>query len=135
MSSSALQRAFALLSTLLLASFICFYKLDSHPFKPSDESLHVKATQHMFHSGDLWTPVVDGEPYFRKPPFKMWLSLIPVAVLGESNLSYRFIDAAAGVATAMLTCAAGYWLLGSWFAGWVAAVALLGCRYFVLYHC
>ena len=133
-ASATCANALQLFSILLIAVTVCFWRLGEFPFRPSDESLHVKATQNMLHHGELWQPRVDGELYFRKPPFKMWLSLLPVAVLGESNFSYRLLDASAGLLTALITYRLGAILFSSWAVGFWAALALLGCRYYLLFH-
>jgi 4-amino-4-deoxy-L-arabinose transferase-like glycosyltransferase len=79
-----------------LATYLCFFDID-RSFSLSDESLHVQVTQEMWQSGQWWLPTHMGEPYFRKPPFKMWLTFIPLSIFDESNFSYRVIDCLLGV--------------------------------------
>jgi len=85
-------------------------------------------------SGQWWLPTVRGNPYLNKPPFKMWLTFVPLALFGESTFSYRFLDALAGT----LTCIALYFfsrrIFRSRLAGIAAALALIGCNAYVFGH-
>ncbi|MBL7662015.1 glycosyltransferase family 39 protein [bacterium] len=120
---------------LSLASALLFWRLDATPFRVSDESLHVKAAQSIFQGGSWLIPTVDGKPYLNKPPLKMWITQIPLNILGESTFSYRVVDAVFGIGTILLTWYAGILIFNSSLVGLIAGCALLGCRYFLLYHC
>ncbi len=86
-----------LVALLSLSIFLAFYNLDSGSLWGTktavDESRHIRVAQEMWLSGKWWQPTLGGEHYFLKPPFKMWLTWIPAHLMGESNFSYRFLDA------------------------------------------
>ena len=126
--------ACALLALLALAIYICFYDLNSPSIGFRDERTHIQAVQEMRTSGQWWLPTVDGSPYFHKPPFKMWLSFIPVALLGESAFSYRFLDALCGLLTVILTFALAYRLWRSVGAALLSGAAVLGCSSYIFNH-
>jgi len=123
-----------LLVFLPLVAFICFYNLNSPSINYRDETTHVRAIQEMRLSGHWWKPTVRGQPYLNKPPFKMWLTSIPLDLFGESAFSYRFLDALAG----LLTCLSVYFfaraLFASRLAGIFAALALIACPAYVFGH-
>ncbi len=130
--------AFLLLQLILLAVlifFACFWRLGDTPIKDFDEVVAVRAVQSIHHGESWLTPVVDGKAYLRKPPFKMWLAQIPLYFLGESNFSYRLIDAVAGAATALLVFFFSRHVFKLWGIGLFSAMALLGCRGYILTHC
>lgn len=140
-ASAYIKRRNWLLSSLLdlliflpLVSFIAFYDLNSPSINYRDETTHVRAVQEMRQSGQWWLPTVRGKPYLNKPPFKMWLTNIPLQVFGESAFSYRFLDALAG----LLTCIAVYFFTRARFAsrlaGIVAATVLVLCPAYVFSH-
>jgi len=64
----------------------------------------------------------------------MWLSNIPIWLFGESNFSYRFLDALAGVITVLLCFFLGLELFSSTRAGVFSAILLLSCRSFLFEH-
>lgn len=119
---------------LPLALYICFYNLGSGSFGVPDESSHVQAIQSMKTTGVWWLPRVGTVRYFNKPPFKMWLTLIPITLLGESNFSYRIIDGLLGVGTTALLVIWGLVLFRSPAVGAIAALTLLGCKAYVFTH-
>ena len=125
---------FDLLLLLPLMLFILFFNLNGASFHHVDETSHVRVTQEMVHYGDLFTPRVFGEVYYNKPPFKMWLNIIPVTLFGESNFSYRFLDGLCGFATTVLIYFFSRRLFGSRIAGISSVVFLLSARSFLFIH-
>ena len=88
----------------VISLFFSFYNLGAYSISiHSDEIIHVRVVQDMYQSGKWWLPMHGSHPYFNKPPLKMWLSLIPLSFLGETNFSYRFIDGFACFGTAIAT--------------------------------
>lgn len=118
----------------LFASFVCFYELGEGSFHPRDETTHVRVTQEMQQSGDLWNPTVFGKPYFNKPPFKMWLSLIPVKIFGQTNFGFRFIDALAGLISTLLLYVFARAVYQSRVVGFVSALSLITSRAYIFHH-
>ncbi len=113
---------------LLLGASGCFsfYNLGAHSISvKSDEIVYVRVTQAMVHDGWYLQPKHGSVPFFNKPPLKMWLSSIPVFFLGESNFSFRFIDALSGVMVVLLTAFFGLRLFGSSIPGIMAGFFIL----------
>lgn len=123
-----------LLFLLPLVAFICFYDLNSPSIHYRDETTHVRAIQEMRLSHSFWTPTVRGKPYFNKPPFKMWLTSIPLEVFGESAFSYRFLDALTGVILTTLLYFFSRAMFRSRVAGLAAAFALILCPAYIFGH-
>lgn len=137
MKSASRQHHLSTLLDLLLilaaCYVICFSNLNSPSIGFRDESKHVRAIQEM-RATNSWIPSVDGEPYFNKPPFKMWLSFIPLHFFGESAFSYRFIDAAAGLGTCLLIYFFSRVVFLSRLAGLIAVFTLLGSYSYIFVH-
>ena len=118
----------------VLSGFICFWNVGERSTGVPDEVTHMRVTQEMFTSGHWWQPTIAGKPYYEKPPFKMWLSRIPTTLLGESNFSYRFIDALSGVGTCFVLYLFAHLLFSSRWIGLIAVFTLLGCNTYILRH-
>jgi hypothetical protein len=123
-----------LLLIAILAYFACFWRLNEYSFHIVDESYHAKATQEMIQQGNIWRPTAFGIEYHNKPPFKMWLATIPVLLFGESNYSYRFIDALCGVLTTILISFFAFKLFQSRTSAILASMLLLGCNSYLFNH-
>ncbi len=123
-----------LLIVSLLATFVTFYELEEGSFHPRDETTHVRVTQEMQQSGDVWNPTVFGKPYYNKPPFKMWLSLVPVKLFGPTNFGYRFLDALAGLISTLALYFFARAVYQSRTVGIVAAISLITSRAFIFHH-
>lgn len=119
---------------VLVSLFVCFWNLGAASISNNDEKIHVRVVQAMYHDGISLLPMLDGLPYLSKPLLKMWLSLIPLSVLGESNFSYRFIDALAGLGTVLLCFFIGRMMLRSTFGGFLAAFLLLTSHHYIFVH-
>jgi 4-amino-4-deoxy-L-arabinose transferase-like glycosyltransferase len=120
-------------AVLALALGFFLYNLQYQSISPnSDEVIHIRVTQEMFHSGMWWLPTHGGGPYFNKPPLKMWLSLLPLRIFGENNLSYRFVDICAGLGLLLATMVLGAKLYRSSLVGPIAALLLLACKPLVI---
>jgi 4-amino-4-deoxy-L-arabinose transferase-like glycosyltransferase len=118
----------------LFATFISFYELEEGSFHPRDETTHVRVAQEMQQTGDLWNPKVFGKDYYNKPPFKMWLSLVPVKFFGPTNFAYRFLDALAGLLSTLLLYIFARTIYQSRTVGFVAAVSLITSRAYIFHH-
>lgn len=108
---------------LLLTSALAFYKPNGSLSK-TDESIHAKVVQEMSYSGDLFRQTYEGQPYYRKPPLQMWLSLIPVRIFDGATFSYRLVNGIAALGLTALVVLLGQLLLGSWWIGVFAALFL-----------
>jgi len=133
MIASRLSLTLAFCATLLSGAFY-FTKLNSPSIHNKDEYLHIAVTQEMFHSGHWWTPILDGTPYYHKPPLKMWLSAIPLYFFGESNFSYRFIDACCGVGTVLALLLLSLAISQTLAPGIIASILILGSHVLTFEH-
>ena len=127
-----LFRDLCILGVLIYA--ICFWRLNDESFHIVDESYHAKATQEMLLDGHFFRPTAFGVQYNNKPPFKMWLSTIPVYLFGQSNFSYRFIDAVCGGLTVLLLYLFSLKMFQSGACGVLAGALLLGCESYIFNH-
>jgi 4-amino-4-deoxy-L-arabinose transferase-like glycosyltransferase len=123
-----------LIICLLAASFLCFWRLGEREIDTTDEYLHISVMQDMFHNGNWFHPIFDGEPYFNKPPLKMWATLLPLHLFGESTFSFRFPDALAGVVTALLVAIVCLFEFRSAAAALLGVAAFLGCELMMFVH-
>ena len=105
----------------MLFSGIKYQSID----KKSDEVIHLRVTQEMYHSGDLLNPTYNGDAYYNKPPFKMWLAQIPLHMFGESDWSYRILDSCLGIVLITLVLIFSNQVLGSIYPGFIAGFILL----------
>ena len=119
---------------LAIASAVLLINLGSHSLGMTDEVFEVGAAQEMYLSGNWLLPTIDGQAFFDKPPFKMWLTAIPVSIFGPSNFSFRILDVLFGMATLLLTYAFSRKMFASRFVGIAAVFLFLGCRIFVVEH-
>ncbi len=126
--------AFDLIVLACLASFIAFYRVGELSFHRVDETTHVRVTQEMSETGDLWHPSVFGKNYYNKPPFKMWLSLIPVKLFGQTNFGYRFIDGASGVLSILALYLFARSVFRSRTIAVIAALTLITSRAYIFHH-
>jgi len=67
-------------------------------------------------------------------PLKLWLNLISVSILGESNFSYRFVDALSGCGTFLVMYLFALALFSDRRIGVLSIFALLGCRNYIFLH-
>lgn len=119
-------KSISLLALYILASSILFSGLNYQSIdKKSDEIIHLRVIQEMYHSGDLLNPTYNGDAYYNKPPLKMWLTLIPIKILGESNYSYRVLDSILGLTLISLTIIFSKKLFQDYFPGIFASIVLL----------
>lgn len=116
------------------AYFIIYQNIGTHSLGMTDEVYEVGAAQEMHLSGNWLLPTIDGKPFFDKPPFKMWLTAIPVKLFGPSNFSFRILDVLFGFGTLLLTYSFSRVLFGSRLIGLFAVFSFLGCRIFVVEH-
>lgn len=122
------------LASVLIAGFLCFYKLGYGSFGAGDQTIHARVVSETLASGDLLRPLYKGGPYNNKPPFKLWLTMQSVKLFGPSNLAFRIWDGISGFATMMLLYYYGSRLYRSRLAGFLAVLALSGAMIFFYGH-
>jgi 4-amino-4-deoxy-L-arabinose transferase-like glycosyltransferase len=124
-----------LLAVGLFAAFFCFWNLGSQfSFGVSDETIHSQVANEMVHNGTWFNPTRYGHAYNAKPPFKMWFVGLVVKWFGQSNFSYRMVDACIGVMIALLVFLFAKALFKSRLTAFLSVLALLGCTVFLWAH-
>lgn len=132
-----LNREFGILASevvalLVISFFLCVYKTGFASFGGGDQTTHAKVIQEMHYSGNWLHPTLYNWPYYNKPPFKMWLTLIPISIWGETNFAYRVIDGLCGVFLALTMFLFARSEFRSRTIGWLTALSLLSCQ--LLYY-
>jgi len=123
-----------LLCLTILAGFVAFYRVNDVSFHHVDESTHVRVTQEMLQDGELWRPKVFGRYYYNKPPFKMWLTILPVKIFGPTNFAFRFWDGLCGIMSVIALYLFGRTLFHSRTIAFVAALTLITSKAYVFHH-
>ena len=129
---SIFSKFWDVLIVVLIASFFCFYRLGAKSFGQEDETIHSLVVQEMIHSSDYLHPKLLGDDYFNKPPLKMWLNTLPVRIFGESEFSYRCLDAASGVLMAIVLYLFANSLFHLRIVSFSTSIFLLSC--YLFYH-
>ncbi|MFN8392728.1 MAG: phospholipid carrier-dependent glycosyltransferase [Bdellovibrionota bacterium] len=114
--------------------FFCLFRLNDRSLGSGDESLYALATQGTAQSSHWWLPMWNGKPYFMTAPLKLWLNLIAIAVFGESNFSYRVMDALSGCGTFLVMYLFALDMTRDRRVGAIAVAALLGSTSYMFLH-
>lgn len=126
---------FALILVLACTCWLFLWNLGANSISlRSDEVIYVRVTQSVLHNGDLFPLMHGGVPTYEKPPLKLWLGALAPLLLGESNLSFRLLDGALGVAVVLLTVLLARAVSGSLWLGLLSGVLLLGMPELVISH-
>ena len=110
---------------MILASLglvVCLAGLNMPLLEP-DETRYAQIPREMLASGGLAVPLLDGQPYYDKPPLFYWSVACSYQVFGESIAAARLVPSLAVFATLLLTYAIGRKSLGENIA-WRGAVLL-----------
>jgi 4-amino-4-deoxy-L-arabinose transferase-like glycosyltransferase len=110
----------ALLACLGLA--VCLAGMNMPLLEP-DETRYAQIPREMLDAGTLTVPLLDGEPYYDKPPLFYWAVASSYRLLGETIPAARLVPALSVFATILLAYAIGTWSLGE-AVGWRGAVLL-----------
>lgn len=136
-SCSSVYNIILVLLILSIGTFVLTWNLENQSISPiSDEVIHIRVTQEMLQSGSWWLPTHGGLPYFNKPPFKFWLTLLSVRLFGESNLSYRLIEVLAGLGLLIVLFQFCFHFYRSRAIGLISCLLLLSSRKLIVgTHC
>ena len=110
------------------AAFFMLSGLDRQPLADFDEGIHASVSLEMVQSGDWFSPTLAGQPYFRKPPLKLWLTAWLFRERGLDLWSVRLPSALSGIALAFLV---GLWVRqwsGSRWQGLISGLAVASMR-------
>ena len=91
-----------LLALSLAAGALLFLDL-SYPLIQPDEGRYVEISRTMLSGGDWVIPLLNGAPYYDKPPLFYWLTAASFGLLGVSEFAARCVPAGAAFLTVLLT--------------------------------
>lgn|GEM_PF-5141677 len=128
--SLALTLGYALVTSV--AYVLCIHYIGVESMRYSDEVTHARVIQEGIDSGSWLRLTLDGAPYYNKPPFKMWLTRLVVALFGEGNMQFRILDGLATVGTIGVTMALSFRMFGSHLAAILTGLLLLGSSDFLV---
>jgi len=97
--------------------FLYFYNLGLNQVWQPNEAFYAEGAKNMLRTGDLLTPVFNGELRLNKPPMTYWLTALSFHLFGLNEFALRFFQATAGLGTALIT-----YLFARRFSGREAAV-------------
>lgn len=98
---------------LLLSTWLFFWNLGATSISArSDEVIYVRMVQGILHGGDLFPIYHGNNPSYEKPPLKLWAAAVAPWLMGESNFSFRVLDATLGVAAVLLSVGVAWHLFG-----------------------
>ncbi len=110
----------------VLAYFLCVHFIGVESMRYSDEVTHARVIQEGIDSGAWFRLTLDGTPYYNKPPFKMWLTRLLLALFGEGNLQFRLIDGVATMGTVLVTMLLAFRLFACHLSAILSGLLLLG---------
>jgi dolichol-phosphate mannosyltransferase len=84
---------------LVIAALLFFTQLKASLLEPQ-ETRYAEIPREMLAEGRFLTPVLEGQPYFDKPPLFYWCVMACYALFGVHDWSARLTPALAGVLTA-----------------------------------
>jgi 4-amino-4-deoxy-L-arabinose transferase-like glycosyltransferase len=119
---------------LLVAAGLFFARLGVNELGSADEAVHAQVAREMSRDGHWLYPTCRGEPYFEKPPLKLWLTAITFRVAGESDFTARLWSAVFALGTVWGVMRLGS-LLFNRVVGVGAGLALATTWEFLFKHC
>ncbi len=115
----------------LLCAVVFFFRLGDRPLWDVDEGMHAATSKDMVLTGDWVTPRVNGENFYDKTAFFNWLAALSFLGLGFTEFAARLPAAVLGLATVLVTYAAGR-RLSSPSAGLLAGVIVATSPEFII---
>ncbi len=97
---------------LLSVSFLYLFNLGLNDVWIPNEAFYADSARNMLESGDLITPVYNGELRLNKPPMTYWITLLGFLIFGLNEFGLRVFQALSGIGTGILTYLIGKRLIG-----------------------
>lgn len=98
-----MQKVFAACSDIGFSFLrIMFWNLGQNSFRDLDEAMFVQVSKEVVTSGDWLTLHLRGEPFFHKPPLKIWLNSVIFSIFGINEFNARFLSALSGLIIVLL---------------------------------
>ncbi|MBF6615370.1 MAG: glycosyltransferase family 39 protein [Candidimonas sp.] len=92
-----------------------------YPLLLPDEGRYVGIAWHMLSTGQYAVPMLDGLPFFHKPPLFYWLTALSLSVFGVNEWAARLVS----VGGAVLTITVLFWFLKNYVNTRIALLAAL----------
>ncbi len=103
--------------------FLYFFNLGLNQVWQPNEAFYADAAKNMLKTGDLLTPVYNGEIRLNKPPMTYWTTALSFYIFGINEFALRFFQALAGLGTGLVTYLFARRLIGE-MAAFVSFLAL-----------
>lgn len=87
----------------LAVFFLYFYNLGLNQVWQPNEAFYADASRNMLKTGNLLTPIYNGELRLNKPPMTYWLTTLSFFLFGVNEFSLRLFQALAGLGTGVVT--------------------------------
>jgi 4-amino-4-deoxy-L-arabinose transferase-like glycosyltransferase len=91
-----------LILLLLAAGHLFFSRLDC-PLQEPEEPRYAEIPRQMLAEGSFAVPVLNGQPYYDKPPLLYWLVMAAYRLFGVDDWTARLVASGAGFLTVLLT--------------------------------
>lgn len=117
----------------VVSSAMMFWRLGDQPMQKWDEGIHGSVSLEMVQRGAVLSMSYHEEPYWAKPPLKLWLTSATMLVFGQTELSVRLWSAISGVLLALLLAWWMYQATGKLWLGVLTGILLSGSR-FIFFH-
>jgi hypothetical protein len=119
---------------LLLFAMTCilfFARLD-HPLLEPEEARYAEIPRQMLLEGRVWTPVLNHEDYWQKPPLLYWLVMLSYQLFGVHDWAARLVPCLAGIFCVVITTGWAWRTLGFWSGLVSGAILTLSMRFLYL---
>jgi len=92
---------------------LLFYRLGETHLSHWDEAWYADVSRTMLQTGDYFTPIWNGHPFFDKPPLFYWVTAVSMRAFGINEWSIRAVSAMSGVGVVCITYLLALRLFGS----------------------
>ena len=97
------MRYVGIITVLVITTLLLFYSLGDNALSHWDEAWYADVSRTMLRTGNYFTPVWNGHPFFDKPPLFYWVTAFSMKLFGVGEWSIRAVSAVAGVGTVLIT--------------------------------
>ncbi len=116
---------FTIASVLLLSCFLFLYDLGHHAFNDYDEAFYAKVSDETALSGNPFTLLHGGSPWFEKPPLYFWSAMAVGSVVESKEFAYRLPSAISGIVSIVLVMLIVYSMTESYVAVCIGGLILM----------
>lgn len=113
-----------------LSLFFLFFRLGYGSLASWDEGIYASVSKELLHSSNWLRLTFAGEDWYDKPPLIIWLTALAYKLFGVSEFSARFVSAAFGFGTVIVTYFFAKRLINRW-TGFLASLVLLSSSHFL----